>query len=182
MSYFEELTKAMTWLGEKPDTVFLGQQVRYPGNALYKTLEGVPLSKRIELGIMEDAQMGIAIGMAMAGKVPICIYPRMDFLLLAMNQLVNHLNHYRTAKPVIIRTCVGSKHPLDPGPQHSGCYMRVLEAAAPFINFYELNTRHGELYCGKGETPVIWAYKDAYERGKESKLSSILMEWGDMYD
>src|SRR5918996_872420 len=42
---------------------------------------GTPLS--------EDAMTGAAIGMALAGLRPIHVHIRMDFLLLAMNQIVN---------------------------------------------------------------------------------------------
>ena len=42
---------------------------------------GTPLS--------EEAMTGAAIGMALAGLRPIHIHIRMDFLMLAMNQLVN---------------------------------------------------------------------------------------------
>src|SRR5262245_31187505 len=42
---------------------------------------GTPLS--------EDAMTGAAIGLAMAGLRPIHVHIRMDFLLLAMNQLLN---------------------------------------------------------------------------------------------
>src|SRR5437868_14473523 len=42
---------------------------------------GTPLS--------EDAMTGAAVGMALAGLRPIHIHIRMDFLMLAMNQLVN---------------------------------------------------------------------------------------------
>src|SRR5262245_36056356 len=42
---------------------------------------GTPLS--------EDAITGAAIGMALAGLRPIHVHIRMDFLMLAMNQLVN---------------------------------------------------------------------------------------------
>ena len=124
MTYFDQLTAAMTWLGEQPDTLFIGQQVRYPGNALYKTLEGVPKEKRIELPVIEDCQMGMSIGLAMMGKTVITIYPRMDFLLLAMNQLVNHLdkNLYPLKGKVIIRTCIGATKPMYPGVQHCGDY------------------------------------------------------------
>ena len=133
MSYFDELTKAMTWLGEKPDTIFIGQSVAYPGNAMFKTLAGVPMEKRIELPVAEEMQMGMSIGMALTGKTVISIYPRFDFLLLAMNQLVNHLdkleeftNGQFKAK-VIIRVGVGSKSPLYPGVQHCGDYTDALD-------------------------------------------------------
>ncbi|KKL80096.1 hypothetical protein LCGC14_2008200, partial [marine sediment metagenome] len=92
MNYVEELTSAMTWLGEQPDTVFIGQSVAYPGNSLYGTLKGVSGEKKLELPVAEEMQMGMSIGMAMTGKVVISIFPRMDFLLLALNQLVNHLD------------------------------------------------------------------------------------------
>src|ERR1044071_5199324 len=42
---------------------------------------GTPLS--------EDAVAGVAIGAALAGLRPIHVHIRMDFLMLAMNQLVN---------------------------------------------------------------------------------------------
>ncbi len=42
---------------------------------------GTPLS--------EDGMTGAAVGMALAGLWPIHVHIRMDFLMLAMNQLVN---------------------------------------------------------------------------------------------
>ena len=39
--------------------------------------------------------MGISTGLALSGYVPVTCYPRFDFLLLAMNQLVNHLDKIR---------------------------------------------------------------------------------------
>ena len=41
----------MTWLGKQPDTIFLGQSIAYPGNAIFKTLSGVPMDKRLELPV-----------------------------------------------------------------------------------------------------------------------------------
>lgn len=111
----------MTYLGGLDNTIFIGQQMRYPGNGLYSTMEGVPLNKRIEIGVCEDTQLGIAVGLAQAGKLPICVFPRMDFLMCAMNQLINHLDKYPYR--VIIRTCIGSTKPLDPGLQHKGNYI-----------------------------------------------------------
>ena len=164
MTYYDELTKAMTWLGEQPDTVFLGQQMRYPGNGLFKTLSGVPMEKRIELGIMEDAQLGISIGMAMAGKRPITVYPRMDFLLLAMNQLVNHLDKYPVS--VIIRVCVGGKKPLDPGPQHCGDYSEGLKHMLKNV----------QIACLRKPQDIMRVYSLAYKFAPV-----IVVEYGDLY-
>src|SRR5216684_331658 len=39
--------------------------------------------------LAEDAMTGVALGMSLAGLRPIHVHIRMDFLMLAMNQLVN---------------------------------------------------------------------------------------------
>ena len=128
MSFNEEVTKAMTLLGEDERTIFMGQQVEYSGSSMYNSLEGVPPEKKLELPIIEDTQLGMSIGMSLAGYIPICIYPRFDFLLLAINQLVNHLEKIKEmsqgewSPKVIIRTMVGKKEPLNPGLQHCGDY------------------------------------------------------------
>lgn len=169
MSYFNELSKAMTWLVEKPNTVFLGQQVVYPGNVLFKTLSLVPPEKKIELPVAEEMQLGMAIGLSLAGQVPIAIYPRMNFLMCAMNQLTNHLDKMETYsngqfKPkVIIRVCVGSIRPMNPGVQHSGDYNLTLEN----IGIVRL----------KESWNIMPAYKEAYY----SKRSTLLIEYGDLY-
>lgn len=74
---------------------------------------GTPLS--------EDAMTGVAIGMAMAGLRPIHVHIRMDFMMLAMNQLINiaaKANYmWGTKIPMVIRTMVGRS--WGQGAQHS---------------------------------------------------------------
>src|SRR3954453_3965615 len=66
---------------------------------------GTPLS--------EDAMTGAAIGMALAGLRPIHVHIRMDFLLLAMNQLVNvaaksrYMYGGRVQVPLVVRAMIG---------------------------------------------------------------------------
>lgn len=131
MTYYDELIAAMTELGKDDRVLFIGQAVRYPGTAIYRTLVGVPDDKKIELPVAEDMQMGMAIGLSLRGYVPVCIYPRINFLLLAVNQLVLHLdklpefgNGWRPK--VIVRTSVASPEPMDPGPQHLGDFSFAL--------------------------------------------------------
>lgn len=123
MKYSTEVTKAMFWLGEHEKALFVGQAVKYDGQALFDTFKHVPMEKRIELPVVEEFQMGFCIGLSLQGYVPISFYPRMDFLILAMNQLVNHLDKIPLMggfKPkVIIRTAVGSTKPLNAGHQHT---------------------------------------------------------------
>ena len=40
----------------------------------------------------EELQMGITTGLALNGSIPVSIFPRWNFLMLAMNQLINHLD------------------------------------------------------------------------------------------
>ena len=91
MKYFDELKKSMDWLSEQPNTLFLGQAVEYPGTAMTNTLKDVDKSKLLEMPVNEDMQMGMTLGMALNGTVPVSLYPRWNFLLLAANQLVNHV-------------------------------------------------------------------------------------------
>ena len=48
--------------------------------------------KKLELPVTEEMQMGMTIGLLMNGYIPVSIFPRWNFMLLAINQLVNHLD------------------------------------------------------------------------------------------
>lgn len=120
----------MRMLASDPRTIFIGQSVCYDGATIYHSLDGVPMEKRLEMPVIEDFQMGFCTGLALTGKVPICIFPRMDFMLLAANQLVNHLDKlplFGWKPKVIVRARVGTKHPLDAGPQHTKNYRREFD-------------------------------------------------------
>jgi pyruvate/2-oxoglutarate/acetoin dehydrogenase E1 component len=73
--------------------------------------------------LAEDAMTGMIIGAAQAGLRPIHAHIRMDFVLLAMNQLVNVAakNHYMfggaTSVPIVVRSYIGRS--WGQGPQHS---------------------------------------------------------------
>ena len=76
---------------------------------------GTPLS--------EDAMSGAAVGMALAGLRPIHVHIRMDFVMLAMNQLVNMAakTHYmfggQESCPLVVRSIIGKS--WGQGAQHS---------------------------------------------------------------
>ena len=124
MTYHDELRKAMVLLSEQPNVVFLGQGVGNPGTSMHSTLTDVPQSMRLEMPVAEELQMGMAIGMALEGFLPVCIFPRWNFVLRAADQIVNHLDRLPIYsggefKPkVIIRTAVPSTEPFNPQSQH----------------------------------------------------------------
>jgi pyruvate/2-oxoglutarate/acetoin dehydrogenase E1 component len=146
MMYKDSLTNMMTKLGEMDNTVFLGQQILFPGNPMSGTLINVPKEKMIELPVMEDSQMGMSLGMAMTGKFVITFYPRWDFLICATNQLVNHVDKIELMsngqwKPnIIIRVGKGSEIPLNPGPQHRNNYIDEFQSITKTIKFFDCLT------------------------------------------
>lgn len=165
MQYFDECCKAMQMLHDA-GAVFIGQSLRYPSNAMFKTFKDVPMQKRIEVPVFEDIQMGMSIGYALGGYLPVSCFPRMDFLLLAANQLVNHLDKTDRAK-VIVRTSVGAKWPLDSGKQHTQDYIAAFRLMLKTVRVIELN-------CARDVMP---GYKQALF-GKESFL---VVERQDLY-
>ncbi len=96
--------------------------------------------------LSEDSMTGVAIGAAMAGMRPIHVHIRMDFLMLAMNQLINIAakTHYMYGGaykvPMVVRCIIGKS--WGQGAQHSqglhSMFMHVpgLTVAAP-ANAYD---------------------------------------------
>lgn len=170
--YKDALTAAMTFLGQKDDTLFIGQQIVYAGNPMSTTLGNVDKdNKMIEVPVMEETQMGLSLGAAITGKKVVSFYPRWDFLISATNQLVNHVDKFKimTGKDItmLIRVGKGSDKPLDPGHQHKGNYLEQYQALCPNIKFYNLL-----------DTEIILqSYMEAYEQGGVS----ILVEYPELY-
>ena len=175
-TYRSELIRSMEYLAKDKKTIFLGQSVIYSGNAIYNTLQTIKNSRKIEMPVFEEVQMGLSIGMAMNGFIPVSCYPRFDFLILAMNQLFNHLDKMQFMskgqfKPrVIIRTSIGSKKPLNGGVQHTQNYTKVFKSISTELDVLLLNKKN----------QIFPAYKKALTR-KDSR-STLLVEFGDFYN
>jgi pyruvate/2-oxoglutarate/acetoin dehydrogenase E1 component len=173
-TYKEELAKAMNLLAAHPRTVFIGQNMIYGGTSMFWTLQDIPKEKKIELPVFEEVQMGMSVGMALEGLIPVSVYPRMDFLICATNQLVNHLDKVNEMsegqfKPVvIIRTAIGSNSPLMPGPQHCQDHTEALRHLCKHINVVKLETAD----------QIVPEYKKALE----SDRPTILIEIPDIYN
>jgi pyruvate/2-oxoglutarate/acetoin dehydrogenase E1 component len=172
LSYYKDaLTTAMTFLGNQTDTIFIGQQLIFPGNPMSTTLGNVSKDKMIELPVMEETQMGMTLGLAMTGKTVISFYPRWDFILSAVNQLVNHVDKYNlmTGKPIdiLIRLGKGSDKPLDPGHQHKGNYFNEFKSMCPHVKFHDL----------KNTEEIVDTYKSSYNQGGVH----ILVEYPELY-
>jgi len=176
MKYFEELKKSMEYLASNKKTIFIGQAVEVPGTAMSNTLKNINKNKLLELPVAEEMQMGMTIGLALNGNIPVSIYPRWNFLLLAMNQLVNHLDKINIMSnsgfkvKTIIRTGIGSQRPLHPQYQHIGDFTEGVKKMCTTVDIIKLN-----------ETDEIFpAYEKALNR--EDGKSTILVEYGDYYN
>ena len=175
LRYFDELKRSMEYLAADPRTVFLGQAVAVAGTGMSNTLKGVDASRLIELPVAEEMQMGMTTGMALAGLVPVSIFPRWNFLLCGMSQLINHLDKLDVmsnggyAAKAIVRTSIGSERPLHPQAQHVGDYTEALRLMCTTIEVIRID-----------EPEDIFP---TYERAllRNDGRSTLIVEYGDYY-
>ena len=171
--YLDALTEAMKLTMEDDKTIFIGQQIVYYGNPMSKTIEGLPKERMIETPVMEEVQMGMTVGLSMAGKRVVSFYPRWDFLICAGNQLVNHLDKLEIMsdgewKPnVIIRVGKGSDEPLDPGHQHKADYTEEFSSILKHTTVIKLDSAD----------KILPAYKRALTEGGPFVL--VESQWPD---
>ena len=166
----------MEMIAQDERSFFIGQAVACPGTAMTTTLKNVPREKLLELPVAEEMQMGMSIGLALAGHIPVSIFPRWNFLLVGTNQLVNHLDKLSIMSnggyqpKVIIRTGIGSVRPMHPQFQHVGDYTEAFRLMCPNVEIIRLEEPED----------IFPAYKKALER--EDGKSTILVEYGDYYN
>ena len=114
--------------------------------------------------------MGMSLGMALNGLYYNLL--KFDFLLCAMNQLVNHtdkveaLTKGQLSCSMIIRTLVGAKEPLDGSATHSKLYRR-------YKNFFTSI----KVYNLDNEKNIFDVYKKAYK----NKKINLIVEHSEKY-
>lgn len=154
----------------KAGAIFVGQGVEFGGVATYKDLEGIPKEQRIEFPVAEELQLGFCAGLSLQGFLVVSIFPRCDFLMRAMDQLVNHLDkleamsHGQFKPKVIIRTRVGTTKPLDAGPQHTQDHTKAFKAMLTNVEVVRLNL----------ESKVLSTYRQALRRPGSSLIVEAL--------
>jgi pyruvate/2-oxoglutarate/acetoin dehydrogenase E1 component len=117
LTYREAIREASDQALEIDPSVFvMGEGVDDPGGIFGTTVD---LDKKygrdrvIDLPLAENGFTGIAVGAAIAGMKPILVHMRMDFLLLSMDQIVNHASKWRYMfggrqnVPITIRSIIG---------------------------------------------------------------------------
>ncbi len=126
-SYGEALREA-TWqeMQRDPRVLLMGQGVD-DHKAFYGTTRGLAerfgADRVMDLPLSEEGTTGVAVGAAMSGMRPIHTHIRMDFMLLAMNQIVNiaaksrYMYGGQVNVPLVIRAVIGRS--WGQGAQHS---------------------------------------------------------------
>jgi acetoin:2,6-dichlorophenolindophenol oxidoreductase subunit beta len=109
-----------------PAVVVMGMGVDDP-KGIFGTTKGLVdrfgSDRVFDTPLSEDGMTGVAIGAALAGLKPVHVHIRMDFLLLAANQVVNMAAKARymwggqVSIPIVIRAVIGRS--WGQGPQHS---------------------------------------------------------------
>lgn len=149
LSYVEAVREATDQeMQRDPAVILFGLDVDDP-KAIQGTTRGLAAKYGEErvfgTPLAEDGMTGAAIGMALAGLRPIHVHIRMDFLLLAMNQLINvaaksrSMYGGRVSVPLVVRSMIGKS--WGQGAQHSqGLYsffmhvpgMKVVAPTTPY--------------------------------------------------
>src|SRR6266705_3223572 len=149
LSYVEAVREATDQeMARDPSVIVFGLDVDDPKGIQGTTkglLEKYGSERVFGTPLSEDAMTGTAIGMALAGLRPIHVHIRMDFLMLAMNQLINvaaksrYMYGGRVSVPLVVRAMIGKS--WGQGAQHSQALhsffmhvpgIRVVEPTTPY--------------------------------------------------
>ncbi len=176
MKYFDELKRTMEWLALQPKVMFVGQTVAGPGTFMFQTLRDCPKERCLEMPVNESFQMQFTIGLGLAGFVPVSVYPRQNFLLLAAGDMANVLDKVPAISggkwpfKAIIRVAAGPDFPVHPGHQHIGNYAKAFRGLFDWIDVKELDSAE----------EIFPAYSQALNRtdGK----STLIIEHGNFYN
>ena len=117
IKYQQAISEAHVQTMEKDSSVFIfGVGVNDPTGIFGTTLEAGKRfgpSRVIDTPLSENTLTGIGVGAAICGMRPVLVHARNDFLLLTMDQIVNHAAKWRymsggiLSVPLLIRAIVG---------------------------------------------------------------------------
>jgi len=127
IKYYQAINEAIDLaMTDDPSVYLMGLGVPDPRGVFSSTLglqEKHGAKRVMDMPTSENGMTGIAIGSALVGMKPIMVHQRLDFALLALEQIVNQAAnwHYmfggQIAMPLVIRMIIGRG--WGQGPQHS---------------------------------------------------------------
>lgn len=112
LQYSLAINEALHQMMSADDSVFLiGQGVKSPwyvGNTALGLIEKFGPERVIDTPVSENAVTGAAVGAAIVGMRPVVVHPRMDFMMFAMDPIINqaanwhYMNGGKSAVPMVI--------------------------------------------------------------------------------
>lgn len=127
LAYGPAICQAFEWLlANRPDVFTIGQGLWSPwyvGNSMTNLDKKFGVERVIDTPVSELATTGAALGAALCGYRPIVIHPRVDFMLLAVDQLVTQAAKWRSmfggqvSVPLTVRAIINRGG--EQGAQHS---------------------------------------------------------------
>lgn len=174
LTYREAIKEALSQALEvDKNVIVLGEGVDTAGY-IYGTTAGASerfgRERIIEMPVSESSAAGMALGAAIAGMRPVVVHMRNDFLLVAMDQIINHISHWQGIfggdLPILIRAVVARG--WGSGAQHSQSFQRLfsgfdgLDVVMPYTPY---DAKGMFLSAISGRKPVIflehrWLYGD----------------------
>ena len=125
IKYTQAINEAISQMMEFDGSIFVfGEGVDY-NDGIFGSTDGLQQKfgkeRVFDTPLAEDALTGICVGASIAGMRPVLVHARVDFLMLTMNQLVNHAAKWPYMCggniPILIRAIVGRG--WGQGAQHS---------------------------------------------------------------
>lgn len=127
LAYCDGIREAFEYCMDKDEKVFaIGQGLWSPwyvGRSMDNLDKRYGKERVIDTPVSEQATTGIAIGAALLGYRPVVIHPRMDFMILATDQIVNQAAKWRhmlggqTSPSMVVRGIINRGG--EQGAQHS---------------------------------------------------------------
>ncbi len=172
LTYRQALAQSMTMLGQDPLTRVVGYGLTVGHEK--SSFAGVPLSSIVETTVAENLMTGIGIGLALTGHKPVIFYERFDFVLNALDAIVNHLDAAETIskgefRPTcILRIVVGNtQNPLFTGHTHTRNHAEALKRMVRF-----------PVWQVRSPAEVMTAYEESYKNLKNH--STAIVEFKDI--
>lgn len=169
IKYMDAVRQSMEALAAD-GAIFIGYNVRY-GSA-YGSLKTIPEDQRLETPLAENLMAGLAMGMSLEGIRPVLFFERHEFMMNAMDAIVNTLDVIETISggeftmPVIIKAVAGSVKPFYAGLTHT---RNLASAIREFVSFPVYEPQTG---------PEVLA---AYQLAREAKGPVMVSEMKEKY-
>ena len=189
LTYVQAIREAHVQLLENDPRVFvIGQGLWspwYAGSSLQDLDKDFGKDRIIDSPVSENATTGAAVGAAIAGMRPIVFHPRMDFMLLAVDPIVNQAANWsylfagQVNVPLVIRAVINRGG--EQGAQHSQA-LQAMFAHIPGLKVVMPSNPYdakGLLLAASNDgNPVMyiddrWLYEEEGEVPEEMYLSPI---------